>query len=167
MRFAASTAKSKEICSMKIINTIIVIAGIFFLIVRSRAGYLNDEALIYNYQFSYNELILYCWGPLTLLVFTVLLLFVNIFNKIIQEGKSIKSKNYSLWMFVILGITNTFGMFFLNSENFNAILNSGWIGLFHFPFFWSNIFLLLFWISMPALKKMIGEAENSIPQMNP
>jgi len=164
--FVAAFAKSKEICSMKIINTIIVIAGILFLIVRSRAGYLNDEALIYNYQFSYNELILYSWGPLTLLMFTTFLLLVNIINKIVREGKSIKGKNYISWMFIILSMTNTFGLFFLNSENYNAILYSGWIGLFNFPFFWSNILLVLFWVSMPGLKKIILDSEYSASQKN-
>lgn len=151
---------------MKIINTIIVIAGILFLIVRSRAGYLNDEALIYNYQFSYSELILYSWGPLVLLVFSAFLLVVNIINKIIQEGKTIQGKNYTVWMSIILNIANTFGLFFLYSDNYNAILKSGWIGLFDFPFFWSNILLVLFWVSMPGLKKIILDSEYSASQKN-
>lgn len=149
---------------MKIINTIIVIAGVFFLVIRSRAGYLNDEALIYNYQFSYTELILYSWGPVTLLITTTFLLFANIFNKILKEARYVKNENYTLWMFVALGFPNIFGTFILNSENFTAILKSGWVGLFHFPFFWSNIFLLLFWVSMPGLKKIILNNENFTSQ---
>ncbi len=142
----------------------IAAAGMLFLVVRSRAGYLNDEALIYNYQFSYTELILYSWGPLTLLVTTTLLLLVNIFNRILKEAKYVKNENYTLWMFIALNLTNVFGIFILYSENFTAILKSGWAGLFDFPFFWSNIFLLLFWVSMPGLKKIIDKNENSISQ---
>lgn len=146
---------------MKIINFTIIAAGIFLLIVRSRAGYLNDEAFIYNYQFSYTELILYSWGPLILLLTTTLLLSVNIFNRILKEAKYVKNENYTLWMFIALNLTNVFGIFILYSENFTAILKSGWAGLSDFPFFWSNIFLLLFWISMPTLKKIISENENT------
>ena len=151
---------------MKIINTIIVIVGILFLVVRSRSGYLNDEALIYNYQFSYSELILYSWGPLMLLGFTTLLLVANIINKIIQEGKNIKDKNYTVWMFIILSMTSSFGIFSLHSDNYSAILNSGLTGLFDFPFFWSNVFLLFFWVSMPGLKKIILDSEYSASQKN-
>lgn len=149
---------------MKIINLTIAAAGIFLLIVRSRAGYMNDEAIIYNYQFSYTELILYSWGPLILLITTTFLLLANIFNRILKEAKYVKNKNYTIWMFIASGFSNVFGLFILNSQNFTAILKSGWIGLFDFPFFWNNIFLLLFWISMPTLKKIIEANENSTSQ---
>jgi len=149
---------------MKILNTFIIIIGIVLLVVRTRFSLASDELSNYGSQITFFDLFFFKWGLFMLFLTTNFLLAINILHKIIKEGECIKNEKYTRWMLIIGSFITSFSVFFLYSENTDAILKSGWIGLFDFPFFWSNIFLLLFWISMPGLKKIIDANENSTSQ---
>lgn len=146
---------------MKIINTILISLGIFCLIMRTKAGLDVDEISNYEPGITSFDLFFFKWGLFVFLVTTTVLLFANISNKIIKEGKDVNNKVTSQRMFAVLSFTNVFSIFSLYFENDDAILKSGWFGLFDFPFFWSSIFLLLFWFSMPGIKKLITQHEKS------
>ncbi|MGI8470574.1 MAG: hypothetical protein ACR2N3_19215 [Pyrinomonadaceae bacterium] len=145
---------------MKAVNSFFIVVGVLWLAIRCTIGLSNDEMSNYGSEITFFDLFFFRWGLFALLVTTALLLFVNIFNKIVKEGRYVKNDKYTLWMFIALSLTTSFSFTFLYSENFDAILNSGWIGLFDFPFFMSSVFLLVFRILMPMLKKIIGEKES-------
>lgn len=151
---------------MKILNAVIIILGFLLLIARSMAGYSNNEVLIYDYQFSFVEIFLLNWTLLIFFLTATIFLDVNIIARIIKKGEDLDNKAYIQSMLGYLMIPIVLSIF-TYSENVNSVLNQGWTGIFHFPFFWSSFFLLNFWLWMPRLEEIVKNNVKNIENPDP
>jgi len=130
--------------NMKLVNLLIIFAGIFFLALRSYSGYKNKELILYPTDVTYQDLFLMVWLPFALTLTVGFLLTVNVIRKVVVDSRLVKDKSkYSRLAGLCLGslgivyYVTTFG-FFLDSD---VILIHGWRGILYFPLLVGDLYV--------------------------